>query len=35
MDRPTEPLLMLGEELPLRPVAAREAKRRRAAVRRV
>ena len=35
MDRPTEPLLMLGEELPLRPVAAREAKRRRASVRRV
>jgi MerR-like DNA binding protein len=35
MDRPTEPLLMVGEELPLRPVAAREAKRRRAAVRRV
>jgi hypothetical protein len=32
MDRPTEPLLMLGEELPLRPVAAREAKRRRAGV---
>jgi DNA-binding transcriptional MerR regulator len=30
MDRPTEPLLMLGEELPLRPVAAREARRRRA-----
>jgi hypothetical protein len=29
MDRPTEPLLMVGEELPLRPVAAREAKRRR------
>jgi DNA-binding transcriptional MerR regulator len=28
MDRPTEPLLMVGEELPLRPVAAREAKRR-------
>jgi len=35
MDRPAEPLLMLGEELPLRPVAAREAKRRRAVVRRV
>jgi len=35
MDRPTEPLLMLGEELPLQPVAAREAKRRRASVRRV
>jgi DNA-binding transcriptional MerR regulator len=35
MDRPTEPLLMVGEELPLRPVAAREAKRRRAGVRRV
>jgi DNA-binding transcriptional MerR regulator len=35
MDRPTEPLLMVGKELPLRPVAAREAKRRRAAVRRV
>ena len=30
MDRPTEPLLMVGEELPLRPLAAREAKRRRA-----
>jgi hypothetical protein len=30
MDRPTEPLLMVGEELPLRPVAAREARRRRA-----
>jgi hypothetical protein len=27
--------LMVGEELPLRPVAAREAKRRRAAVRQV
>ena len=25
MDRPTEPLLMVGEELPLRPLAAREA----------
>ena len=35
MDRPTEPLLMLGEELPLRPVAARVARRRRARVRRV
>ena len=35
MDRPTEPLLMLGEELPLRPVAARVARRRRAGVRRV
>ena len=30
MDRPTEPLLMVGEELPLRPLAARERKRRRA-----
>jgi len=29
MERPTEPLLMLGEELPLRPLAARERKRRR------
>lgn len=29
MERPTEPLLMVGEDLPLRPVAAREAKRRR------
>ena len=29
MDRPSEPLLMVGEELPLRPLAAREAKRRR------
>ena len=29
MHRPTEPLLMVGEELPLRPLAAREAKRRR------
>ena len=35
MDRPTEPLLMVGEELPLRPLAARERKRRRAGVRRV
>ena len=35
MERPTEPLLMVGEELPLRPLAAREAKRRRAGVRRV
>jgi hypothetical protein len=31
MDRPSEPLLMVGEELPLRPLAARERKRRRAA----
>jgi hypothetical protein len=30
MERPTEPLLMVGEELPLRPLAARERKRRRA-----
>jgi DNA-binding transcriptional MerR regulator len=30
MDRPTEPLLMIGEELSLRPLAARERKRRRA-----
>jgi hypothetical protein len=30
MDRPTEPMLMVGEELPLRPLAARECKRRRA-----
>jgi DNA-binding transcriptional MerR regulator len=30
MDRPTEPMLMVGEELPLRPLAARERKRRRA-----
>jgi hypothetical protein len=29
MERPTEPLLMVGEELPLRPLAARERKRRR------
>ena len=29
MDRPTEPLLMVGEEMPLRPLAAREHKRRR------
>jgi DNA-binding transcriptional MerR regulator len=29
MDRPTEPLLMVGEELPLRPLAARERRRRR------
>ena len=29
MDRPTEPLLMMGEELPLRPLAARERKHRR------
>ena len=29
MDRPTEPLLMVGEELALRPLAARERKRRR------
>ena len=28
MDRPTEPLLMVGEELPLRPLAARERRRR-------
>ena len=28
MDRPTEPLLMVGEELSLRPLAARERKRR-------
>ena len=35
IERPTEPMLMVGEELPLRPVAAREAKRRRVAVRRV
>ena len=31
MDRPTEPLLMVGEELPLRPLAARERRRRRGA----
>jgi hypothetical protein len=30
MDRPTEPMLMVGEELPLRPLAARARKRRRA-----
>ena len=30
MDRPTEPLLMVGEEVSLRPLAARERKRRRA-----
>jgi DNA-binding transcriptional MerR regulator len=29
MDRPTEPLLMVGEELPLRPLVARERRRRR------
>jgi DNA-binding transcriptional MerR regulator len=29
MNRPTEPLLMLGEELSLRPLAARERRRRR------
>jgi len=29
MDRPSEPLLMVGEALPLRPLAARERKRRR------
>ena len=31
MERPTEPMLMVGEELLLRPLAARERKRRRAA----
>src|SRR5690606_27958197 len=31
MDRPSQPLLMVGEELPLRPLAARERKRRRTA----
>ena len=31
MERPAEPMLMVGEELPLRPLAARERKRRRAA----
>ena len=30
MDRPAEPLLMVGEELSLRPLAARERRRRRA-----
>ena len=30
MERPTEPLLVVGEELSLRPLAARERKRRRA-----
>lgn len=30
MDRPSEPLLMVGEDLPLRPLAARERTRRRA-----
>jgi hypothetical protein len=30
MDRPTEPLLMVGEDLPMRPITARERKRRRA-----
>jgi hypothetical protein len=29
MDRPSEPLLMVGEELPLRPLTARERRRRR------
>ena len=28
MNRPTEPLLMVGEELPLRPLAARDRRRR-------
>ena len=28
MNRPTEPLLMVGEDLPLRPLAARERRRR-------
>jgi len=31
IERPTEPMLMVGEELLLRPLAARERKRRRAA----
>lgn len=35
LDRPSEPLLMVGEELPLRPLAARERRRRRAAARRL
>jgi hypothetical protein len=30
MNRPTEPLLMVGEDLPLRPLAARDRRRRRA-----
>ena len=30
LDQPTQPLLMVGEELPMRPLAARERKRRRA-----
>ena len=30
MDRPTEPLLMVGDDLPMRPVVARERRRRRA-----
>jgi DNA-binding transcriptional MerR regulator len=30
MDRPMEPLLMVGENIPLRPLAARERRRRRA-----
>ena len=34
MDRPTEPLLMVGEEVALRPLAARERKRRRQALQR-
>lgn len=29
MERPTEPLLMVGEDLPMRPLAARERRRRR------
>jgi hypothetical protein len=29
MDRPSEPLLMVGEELSLRPLAARERRHRR------
>lgn len=31
MDQPTQPLLMVGGELPIKPLAAREPKRRRAA----
>jgi len=35
MDRPSEPLLMLGEELSLRPLTARERKKRRAGSRKL
>ncbi|HKE86568.1 MAG TPA: MerR family transcriptional regulator [Vicinamibacterales bacterium] len=35
MDRPTEPLLMVGENLPMRPLAARERRKRRKQLRTV